>query len=238
MLKGLRFFLFLVCVGYSFGIAQSTETQVRAAIEFESRKMYKSAEREYSSAIRADAFTDTLFLRRGYVRLKLGKYEEAIDDFNNFLKISPMDPLGFIGIAKAKYFLNDFRGSIKDLDQAIRFDPENAKYYLERANVKLKMDNLDGAIADYGLTISFSKQNIDAHFLRAHAYVLRMDYPLAIQDYSAVINYDQNNSEALYNRAVLLFEMGLTEAACEDWRVCVQLGKPEAIKWVQQYCKK
>jgi tetratricopeptide (TPR) repeat protein len=126
----------------------------------------------------------------------------------------------------------------KDLDQAIRFDPENAKYYLERANVKLKMDNLDGAIADYGLTISFSKQNIDAHFLRAHAYVLRMDYPLAIQDYSAVINYDQNNSEALYNRAVLLFEMGLTEAACEDWRVCVQLGKPEAIKWVQQYCKK
>ena len=218
MLQGLRFFLFLFTICYSVLFAQSTETQVRAAIEFENRKMYKSAEREYNSAIRADAFTDTLFLRRGNVRLKLGKYEEAIDDFNNFLKISPMDPTGFVALGKAKFLLHD--------------------YNLERANVKLKMDNLDGAIADYGLSISFSKQNIDAHFLRAHAYILRMDYPLAIQDFSSVLNYEPGNLEALYNRAVLLYEMGLIEAACEDWKVCVQLGKAEAIKWVNQYCKK
>ncbi len=84
----IRILLFLLYTSVLISItsAQSTEIKIRNAIDFENRKMYKNAERELTEAILEDSFGDTLFLMRGNVRAKMHRYEEAIDDFREFLK--------------------------------------------------------------------------------------------------------------------------------------------------------
>jgi tetratricopeptide (TPR) repeat protein len=101
----------------------------------------------------------------------------------------------------------------------------------------MKLDNTLEAILDYTYAHEMNPKSIDPLLLRAKARISRMEYPQAVQDFSRVLEIDKKNTDALYNRACLMFEMGQKDAACEDWRASMSLGKTESVKWVSQFCK-
>lgn len=228
------FYTFILILGAP---AQTTDIKIKNAIDFENRKMYKNAERELTEAILEDPYGDTLFLMRGNVRSKMHRYEEAIDDFREFLKLSPEAYDAFARIARAKAALKDYKGALKDYETALHYDSYNIQFLMERASIYMKLDNSTEAILDYTSVLEISPKTIDALFLRAKARITRMEYSLAVQDLTRILEIDKKNKDALYNRACLMFEMGQKEAACEDWKASMAFGKNESVRWVNQYCK-
>lgn len=235
--RGISGLVFLLLFGITYLTAQTQESRIRAAIDFENRKMYKNADRQLTEGILEDPYGDTLFLMRGNVRMKMNRYEEAIADYREFLKLSPEAYDAFARIARAKAALKDYKGALKDFETALHYDPGNIQYLIERGNIQMKLENTMEAILNYTHAIEIAPKAIEPLLLRARARIMRMEYPLAVQDFTRVLEIDRKNTDALYNRACLMFEMGQKEAACEDWKLSVNLGKTESVRWVNQYCK-
>ena len=61
-----------------------------------------------------------------------GKYDRAIEDYNEALRLKPDFAQAFSDRGAAWYFKGEYSKAIADYDEAIRIDPNNARTYTNR----------------------------------------------------------------------------------------------------------
>jgi tetratricopeptide (TPR) repeat protein len=72
------------------------------------------------------------YSNRGFSYANLGEHAQAIEDYNEALRIAPDDANAHINRGIAYYNLGKYRRAIEDYDEALRLDPGDAIAYYNR----------------------------------------------------------------------------------------------------------
>lgn len=99
-----------------------------------------------------------LYYDSGYLNLKAGEFDEAVDDINDYLQSlteeqsASVIPDVFFQQGSAYIQLAAYDDAVRFLNMAIELDPSNKNAYFERAIAFFEKGNFDTAFQDYILT--------------------------------------------------------------------------------------
>ena len=100
--------------------------------------------------------------QRATVYVSQGKFQEAIADYSEALKVKAKDPDIFERRAYAEIQLKDYDKALHDYNEAIKLSPEEPKYYQVRAFIYQTKSDFKAALADVDKTLKLDPNNQDA----------------------------------------------------------------------------
>ncbi len=100
--------------------------------------------------------------QRATVYVSQGKFQEAIADYSEALKVKAKDPDIFERRAYAEIQLKDYDKALHDYNEAIKLSPEEPKYYQVRAFIYQTKGDLKAALADVDKILKLDPNNQDA----------------------------------------------------------------------------
>jgi len=100
--------------------------------------------------------------QRATIYVSQKKFQEAIADYSEALKIKSDDPNVYERRAYAEMQLKDYDKALHDYNEAIKHSPEEAKYYQVRALIYQNKGNFKAALADTEKTLQLDPNNTDA----------------------------------------------------------------------------
>ena len=173
-----------------------------------------------------------LFVNRGDLAFKNGRYEEAASCFTSALQgQTPSDKKATAAIysrrCAALLHLNRLDKAYADANAAIALDPGLFNPYVNRGLLYRLRGQLDNAMRDYNTAIQLNPGAVLAFNNRGIVYHRKGQYQRAIQDFNDAIRLDPNYANAYLNRgtsyqALRQFNRALadyTEAIRRDSRV-------------------
>jgi tetratricopeptide (TPR) repeat protein len=90
---------------------------------------------------------------RGNVYFTKGKYDRAIQDYDQAIRLDPRNSLAFGNRAAAYGEKGEYDRAFQDFDQAIRLDPNYAEAFYNRGSVELNIGDYNRAIRDFDQAI-------------------------------------------------------------------------------------
>ena len=100
--------------------------------------------------------------QRASVYVSQQKFQEAIADYSEALKVKSNDPDIFERRAYAEMQLKDYDKALHDYNEAIKLSPEEAKYYQVRAFIYQTKGDFKAAMADVDKILKLDPNNQDA----------------------------------------------------------------------------
>jgi tetratricopeptide (TPR) repeat protein len=100
--------------------------------------------------------------QRATVYVSQKKFQEAIADYSEALKIKSDDPDVYERRAYAEMQLKDYDKALRDYNEAIKLNPQEAKYYQVRAIIHQEKRDFKAAMADTEKTLQLDPTNADA----------------------------------------------------------------------------
>ena len=102
----------------------------------------------------------------GITKYNLGKYEDAIQEFNIAIQKNPLNANPYLYRGYCKAALGDDYGAIQDYTLGMKRKTPSADDYLNRGALKDKLEDYDGAIEDYTQATYINASDSDAYFNR------------------------------------------------------------------------
>jgi tetratricopeptide (TPR) repeat protein len=166
---------------------------------------------------------------RGH-RLRLrGRYDRAIDDFSEALRLDPANALAYFGRAAAFNAKGDFDTALADSTEAVRLAPQLADAYCERGYAYRHRGQLDQAIADCTRAIQLAPRHLMAHHNRGYVYQLQGHFDRAIADYDEAIRLDPGYALAYVHRGEAHFARKECDRAIADYQSALEHHQPETV---------
>lgn len=164
--------------------------------------------------------------RRGNVYFNKGNYDQAIQDYNQAIRLNPEFGFAFNNRGSAYRAKEDYDRAIQDYNQAIRLKPDYAFAFNNRGNAYSAKEDYDRAIQDYNETIRLKPDFALAFNSRGSVYSLKKDYDRAIQDYNEAIRLNPDYAFAFNSRGSAYSAKGDYLRANQDYNQMVRL-RPE-----------
>jgi tetratricopeptide (TPR) repeat protein len=139
----------------------------------------KRQEEEYEAALKD---FDTLVYRfgketgadilnkRGMAYFGLEKYEEALRDYNEAIRLEPGSADFYAIRSLAHIKLNNGDACLADLNQAIKINPRHKAAYIRRGGLFTATGRFQDAVDDYSRAIEIAPRDSDAYGKRAYVY--------------------------------------------------------------------
>ena len=136
---------------------------------------------------------------RGNANTNLGKYKEAIENYDKAIELNPQYADAYYNRGNAELDLSKYKEAIEDYNKAIELNPKYADAYNNRGNAKSYLDDSKEAIADYNKAIELNPQIAEAYINRGHAKSALGDRNRTIEDYKKAIE-DYTNAKTLFEK--------------------------------------
>lgn len=131
------------------------------------------------------------FFARGNKRYGEGKFQGAIEDYTEALKLNPTHASAFQNRCVARIGLKDFAGSIEDCSKAIQLNPQYGIAYNSRCWARLQMNqDLPQALTDCNKAIELAPGYVNAYDSRGQLYIALKDKQAAIRDLEKALSMD------------------------------------------------
>jgi tetratricopeptide (TPR) repeat protein len=165
--------LSLGIVGFAFAAAmalgqgnQEAANLTRQGIEASRQKDWERAIAAFRKAAQLDAHyapnLASALQQRATVYVSQKKFQEAIADYSEALKIKSDEADVFERRAYAEMQLKDYDKALHDYNEAIKLSPQEAKYYQVRALIYQNKNDFKAALADTEKTLQLDPNNVDA----------------------------------------------------------------------------
>lgn len=192
---------------------------LQAAVAFrqgqmsEALRLYDGAlgDRTFSNERRAAILTD-----RGVVNERVGRIAEAVDDFNEAIKLFPEFAVVYNNRGSLLVKIGAYEEALKDFDRAIRLAPGYAPAYSNRAGAFLKLGQFYEAIASYTTAIRLLPAIVEPLAGRAGAYIAVQRPQAALRDLTRAIAADGRFSLGYRQRAEAYLAINEHAAAAAD----------------------
>lgn len=145
---------------------------------------------------------------------------------------------------KAAPTKDEYKTRIDELSQEIISNPSSPDLYVERADQIYRLNAIYKSQPEEAYKLKNVIENVDRAIESApgdpYLYSLRGnykkliygDYEGAIQDLTKAIELNPNNPNWYFNRA----NFKSVEDACDDWKICSDLGDYRCVKIYEQLC--
>ena len=174
------------------------------------------------------------YFQRGNENLTLGKYKEAIADYDKAIELNPQYALAYNNRGIAKLHLGDSKEAIADYNKAIELDPKYAKAYCNRGIANCDLGNYEKSITDCNKAIELNPQDADAYHNRGNAELELGKYKEAIEDYNKAIELNPQFASTYNNRGFTNFNLDKHEEAIKDYNKAIEINPQHA----KAYCNR
>ena len=189
----------------------------------------ESALEELNTAIELKPNYPEAYGLRGQVKSSLGKFDEAIVDFDCAIRLireastvahpnaESMCAANFFYRATAKFYLKQYAGAIADYDSALRVDCSNAVAYVRRGGAKCQLGENMSALADLNSAIELNPTYPEAYGLRGQLKSNLGQYDEAIVDFDYAIRLIQDAPEEdIHNADSICVGYGFARAEAKN----------------------
>ena len=163
------------------------------------------------------------YFQRGNKNLREGEYKEAINDYNEAIKLDPQSAHAYYNRGTAYYALKQYQDAINDYDEAIELNPQSANAYNNRGNLYCALKRYQEAVNDYNEVIKLNPQSADAYNNRGTVRSELQQYPEAINNYNKAIELNPQSANAYYNRGLAYSELQRYQEAINDYNKAIEL---------------
>ncbi len=143
--------------------------------------------------------TWALFMR-GVGWLEKGEPDNAIKDFDEYIRLDPTESAAFIIRGNARRAKKEYDKAIKDFDEAIRLGPRTILLAIlafnNRGAAWYSKKEYDKAIKDYGEAIRLDPSYTLPVINRGAARYAKKEYDKAIKGFDEVVRLDPNEARA------------------------------------------
>jgi tetratricopeptide (TPR) repeat protein/cell division protein FtsN len=170
---------------------------------------FVTAIQSYSEAIeyfklsegKSNADVASLYNRRGYARLKLNLYNEAIKDFQKATEYKPDFAEAYNNCGNAYRKLEQYDDALSQCNKAIESKPDFAEAYNNRGNIYYHFSKDSEAVFDYTRAIELRPNYAGAYYNRGAAYYYLQNKLIeAKNDWEKVIKLNPSYERELKER--------------------------------------
>lgn len=170
----------------------------------------------------------------------------ALNDYNTAIELSPKNPYVYIGRAVFYESLEEYNKAFFDYNKAIELDPKNKEARQARGDLYTKLKDPSNAVKDYELSKSDEKKKFDGfdYVSLGDKYKEANDYPHAIENYTKAIEmtpqfeFADHRLPAYNARAIAYMGKGEYDKALADCDTGINLAKNSSDKraefWVSE----
>ena len=212
---------------------------------------YEEAIKGFDKAAAIYQYAET-YNKRGLAKRSLGRYQEAIQDFDTAIELIPDFAIAYYNRGNTYYrwdsakrksddtgIAQDFVRPIQDYNKALEFNPDFAEAYTRRGVAKAKRRDYVAAIQDYTDAINRDPKDVKSYANRGDVKLEIEDYAGAIQDYTEAIKLNPDDAEVYINRGVSKVKMSDPDyaSAIQDYTKAINLN-PDATLLIRVYHKR
>jgi tetratricopeptide (TPR) repeat protein len=167
-----------LCIGLSFGLLSLPMAHGQGGKEAEATKLaregsHAAKDQDYDKAIatlRKAAELDRKFVpnlsaayqQRGFQFTNEQRFEDAINDFNEAIKITPHDERAYQARASLEIKINDLDRATTDYTEAIKINPDDVHNYLYRGYIYELRGDVKNSMADTDRVLKSQPKNQEA----------------------------------------------------------------------------
>ena len=167
--------------------------------------------------------TASVLFYKGFAAYNKGKYEDAIEKYNESIELNSNHAETYNDRGIAKYELGQYHEAIADYDKAIELKLNYTETYNNRGAAKDKLGQYHEAIVDYDKAIELNLNYANAYNNRGNAKDELGQHREAIADYDKAIELSPNDAIAYINRGVTKSLLGQYQKAISDFNNAIEL---------------
>ena len=157
------------------------------------------------------------FVARGQIFQRMGRYQDALADWNMAVRLAPENPLLIHARGNLYLETEQYQHAQMDFDRAIELDPLNMDFFLDRASALIALGRPDEAMQDIDHAIKMDSSKSDYYLFRGNLHRIRAQYEEAIEDLTLSIEKGETRSTVFYERAMAYLGTGNLEGAAADF---------------------
>ena len=185
---------------------------------------YKGAEEDCSLAIERHQFIIDAYEVRGLSRLSIGKYKEAVTDYDFGLKYYPENRTFMLNKAIAQEKSDDYAGALATYDDLLKKFPRYDQGYLGRARLYLVQKDTVAAFSDANRCVELNENNTSAYLLRADIELnANKNYENALYNMDKAIKLEPKHADLFINRAFIKYNLDDYFGAMSDFDYAIGL---------------
>lgn len=181
------------------------------------------------AAAQTAAERSVLLVRQGAAALLRGKYDRAIQAYDQALEYDKLAPANKANILSdrgvAHWRMNQSEQALVDFNQAIELNPQYPQVYNNMGNVLIDLNRHQEAVAAYSKAIEFAPTYGVAYSNRASAEFELGDIKGALNDFDAAVRYLSLNAVPHNGRGRAFLSSNRNYAALRDFSRAVKLNK-------------
>jgi tetratricopeptide (TPR) repeat protein len=212
---------------FLLGLAALGDTQAQSGDLTRCADIDADASISACTALIGSATGDTLakaFTYRGFSYLKKNRYELAIEDFNQAIRLNPDNAWALANRGNAYFNLRQPERALEDYDQALKLNPVGyATLFYGRGAIYRGRGEPGRAITQFNEAIRLKPDFPEALNGRGMAYFDNGQFGLAIGDYGQALRFRQDYLSALQNRGNAYAAKGQYDRAIEDYDKAIGL---------------
>ncbi len=171
-----------------------------------------------------DTDTSEKAVERGEFLLAKGSYEKAIVEYNQAIKLDPLNDQAFFSKGVAELRLERFDDAIQSFTLAIKLNGRNDVAHIERGLALSRQGRQTEAIADFKSAIGMNTNNPDAHLYLANLYQQQDRLDESIAEYDQAVVIDPKNEAAFYGKGVAELKLGLSGDALASLTNAIEIS--------------
>jgi tetratricopeptide (TPR) repeat protein len=161
---------------------------------------------------------------RGDANKNQGNWDQAIDDYNEAIKIDPNSELAYNNRGLANYYKGSYDRAIADFNEALRLKSDYAEAYNNRGRAYYAKNDYDKAFADYTQAITLNSQFPFAYNNRAYVYLARKDYDSAFADVHSAMKLMPREATWYATRGEIFINIKEWKRAVQDLELAVRMS--------------
>ena len=173
-----------------------------------------------------------VYVARGHAYTWLGKYNEAITDYNKASTLGSKNLKLVVGKATCFAQIGEYDVALEAVNQALVLQ-QDASLYNIRAYVYYKKGEFDKALEDCNKSIALDNNKPNVYKNRGLALYGKMQYEKAIEQFNKSISIELAYAKAYDGRGDTYLKLGKNENAMLDFRKACEFGEKESCAKVK-----
>jgi tetratricopeptide (TPR) repeat protein len=162
-------------------------------------------------------------LSRGDANRSQGNWNQAIEDYNEVIRVEPNYELAYNNRGLANYNKGAYDQAIADFNEAIRLNPNYADAYRNRGRAYYAKGGYDQALADYNQALSLNSNDAPAYNGRAYVYLAKKDIDRAVADVNQAIRLWPREATWYATRGEIFLNIGEYKRAAAEFELALRM---------------
>jgi tetratricopeptide (TPR) repeat protein len=170
-------------------------------------------------------------MRATALRVHKHALDAAVRDFNEAVRLAPMNPSVYIHRGFAFEEAKDYESAIADFNEAIRLEPTNATAYANRGCIWGIRREDDKALADFNEAIRLEPARATAYYNRGAIWGRKKEFEKALADFNEAVRLNPADAKLHNNRGAVWSMLKEYDKARADFNEAIRLDPTDSTAY-------